>query len=115
MAKFLRQQRLLAAQDFSNVFQAPNRLSLNGLLALYRPNQFGYARLGLAIGKKAIPKAVNRNRVKRITRETFRKAAELEAIDVVIIARKGLQQRDNHELHCLLNELWQRLSRHYDE
>jgi ribonuclease P protein component len=45
----------------------------------------GKARLGLAITKRVAPRAVDRNRVKRIVREVFRHAApRLGAVDVVI-------------------------------
>jgi ribonuclease P protein component len=45
----------------------------------------GKARLGLAITKRVAPRAVDRNRVKRVVREVFRHAApQLRGVDVVI-------------------------------
>ena len=46
-------------------------------------------RLGLAIGRRASPRAVVRNRIKRIVRDVFRHAA-LPALDIVVVARGGL-------------------------
>jgi len=43
------------------------------------------ARLGLVVTKKGNPKAVRRNRLKRIIREQFRhQAATLPAVDLVV-------------------------------
>lgn len=49
----------------------------------------GCARLGLAVGRKASPHAVARNRIKRITRDVFRHT-QLPALDIVVLARAGL-------------------------
>lgn len=48
----------------------------------------GPARLGLAIAKKQARRAVDRSRLKRIARETFRRhRAQLPDVDLVILAR----------------------------
>jgi len=52
---------------------------------LARPNGLGHARMGLVIGKRILPRAVDRNRVKRCARAGFRQIfAELPACDFVI-------------------------------
>ncbi len=46
------------------------------------------ARLGLIIGKRAVAKAHQRNRLKRVAREAFRlKRSELPALDIVLQVR----------------------------
>jgi ribonuclease P protein component len=43
------------------------------------------ARLGLVIGKRAVRRAVDRNRAKRVLRETFRiRRRELASVDIVV-------------------------------
>ena len=54
------------------------------------------ARLGLAIAKKSVKTAVNRNRIKRLSREFFRLNHENIAIaDYVILVRSGIDKLDN--------------------
>ncbi len=46
------------------------------------------ARLGLAIAKKRAKRALDRNRIKRIARETFRhNLAPLEGVEIVVMNR----------------------------
>lgn len=50
-----------------------------------KPNQLGFPRLGLVIGKRILPRAVDRNRIKRCARESFRQLyPELPACDFVV-------------------------------
>jgi ribonuclease P protein component len=43
------------------------------------------ARLGMVIGKRAVRRAVDRNRAKRVLRETFRtRRSELPCVDIVV-------------------------------
>jgi len=54
---------------------------------VYRENQLGYPRLGLAVSRK-YGNAVQRNRLKRLIREAFRQAQhQLPACDVLVIPR----------------------------
>ena len=41
-------------------------------------------RLGLIVGKRMLPRAVDRNRAKRVIRESFRRAGQLPAMDIVV-------------------------------
>jgi len=74
------------------------------------PNAGEGPRLGLIVGKKAAPRAVDRNRVKRIARIVHRQlATELDALDVVVQLRDSPRRHDNavlfKELQGLLREL----------
>ena len=53
-------------------------------------NNLSYSRLGLSVGKR-VGNAVKRNRIKRLTRELFRKNKEKfpRGYDIVFIPRKG--------------------------
>lgn len=80
-------------------------------MLLARQNDLEYPRLGLVIGKKSIKLAVERNRVKRQIRESFRHHQDkLGGWDIVIIARKGMAEQQNVELARQFGKLWKRLT-----
>ena len=86
------------------------KVSDKHLLILARPNQLSHPRVGLVIAKKHVRLAVQRNRVKRAIRESFRlTSSSLPDLDIVVLARKGLGELDNRSLHQLLNNSWIRL------
>lgn len=107
---FPRCRRLLSAGDFQRVFQDPQRLSSSHLLVLYAPNDLGFSRLGLAIAKKHAKRAVDRNRVKRLVRESFRRQAEMPGVDLVVLAKAGIAKVDNPALLETLSKLWAKLA-----
>ena len=77
---------------------------------LARSNGQGSARLGLAVSKKHLRRAVDRNRVKRIARESFRLIhAQAQGIDFIVLARNSTVRCANSELHSSLQRHWRRL------
>jgi ribonuclease P protein component len=70
-----------------------------------------HQRLGLVIGKKNLRLASQRNRVKRIARELFRQQDQqsLPNLDLVLIARKGLEKLSNAEIRNILEPLFQKI------
>lgn len=111
---FARQQRLLTPEQFGEVFGYKKQLRSfdDSLTLLAAPNTVGYPRLGLAIAKKQLRRAVDRNRCKRVIRESFRHiAGDLPAIDIVVLARSELVRTDKRQLHDKLSRHWQRLAK----
>lgn len=77
---FPRRFRISRQEGFSGLLQ--ERPLLNRWFAVHtRSNKSGCARLGLSVGKRHIPGAAQRSRLKRKIRETFR-----------LQVRSGLQQ-----------------------
>ena len=111
---FARTRRLLNARDYSRVFEcAEAKASHKNLLLLARKNELQRHRLGLVIAKKNVRLAVQRNRIKRVAREFFRRLPEDGTpMDVVLLARRGIDQLDNAELSSILQQQWQRLDHH---
>ena len=75
------------------------------------PNGTDRPRLGLAIAKRQLKRAVWRNRAKRLIRESFRQAQHgLAGMDIVVQARSGLEQVPNPTLLASLQRHWARLA-----
>jgi len=75
---------------------------------LARLNQLSRARLGLAVSRRALPHAVDRNRVRRLARESFRHL-ELAPLDYVVMAKKDARAATNPELRSSLDRHFSRL------
>ena len=110
---FGREKRLLKPRQFKAVFDSPSgKVAGRNVLLLARANGLDHPRLGLVIGKKSVRLSVERNRLKRQIRETFRQSQDdLAGWDVVVVARKGLGDLDNPELAGQFIKLWKRLAR----
>ncbi|GAB2787860.1 ribonuclease P protein component [Halomonas shantousis] len=110
---FPRQLRLLTAGEYKHVFDdAHYKVHGKGLLALVRPNTLGHPRVGLVFSKKNVRRAVDRNRLKRLVRESIRlQQHRLPAVDIVVLARRGVQELDNDTLHRQLHGMWRRLEK----
>lgn len=101
--RFSRSLRLLRPEEFRHVFQQPRRRTSSGLVVLARCNDLDHPRLGLALSRKSLPLAVDRNRVKRTARELLRHCQHrLGGIDFVVMSRRGLQCRDKQRLRQTL-------------
>jgi ribonuclease P protein component len=108
---FPRQVRLLTPGDYRRVFdRADAKAQTKQILILARPNELGFARMGLVVAKKHAKRAVDRNEIKRIVRESFRHhQSELENLDCVILSRGGAKDLDKTELRRMVDQLWTRL------
>ena len=100
-AKFTIAYQLQRADGFDHVIRAENVSDKQFKLFFVR-NCKNNARLGIITSKKIFPSAVERNRVKRIIRETFRqhniKACKL---DLVVMVRGGYSETDNSQIDNL--------------
>lgn len=111
-ACFKRHARLLKAAEFSRVFNNAHRSSDRLLTILAVNNDLEHPRLGLAISKKNAKRAVDRNRIKRIIRESFRlHQADLPAADFVVMAKPVTKQASNAEIFSSLEMHWNRLKK----
>lgn len=71
-----------------------------------RGNDLGYSRLGIAISRKCSPRAVVRNRIKRVIRESFRlRKPKLGAVDLVFLGQPGMARSRLPELRGAVDKL----------
>ncbi|CAH0993023.1 Ribonuclease P protein component [Sinobacterium norvegicum] len=108
---FGRELRLLTALDYKTVFDdAQLKVACPQLLILARRSSSPRPRLGLIIAKKNVKLACTRNRLKRLLRESFRhQQHQLPELDIVVMARRGLADMDNSQVHKLIDKQWKRL------
>ncbi len=109
---FNKSSKLLTAADFSQVFDnSCCKAGDNAFLILAAHNRLEQGRLGLVIAKKQLKLAVERNRVKRIARESFRhKQQDLAGIDLVVLCRSGAKGLDKVEIRRKLDRLFDKIA-----
>lgn len=108
---FSRELRLLSPTHFEYVFNNAIPSVSPQLTLLARKNDKTVPRLGITISKKRVKRAHDRNRLKRVIRESFRLQRQaLPNIDIVVVGKSGLDKMGNTELFALLNKLWKKLA-----
>lgn len=106
--RFSRAARLLAPPQFDRVMREGTRQGGAFFRLHVIANTLGHARLGITVAKRNVPLSVQRNRIRRQIRESFRlHAPRALAIDVVIAAKPGLTARDNAALRGDLARLFE--------
>ena len=107
-AQLQRRVRIRQPAEFKQAFAKGFRITRTPLAAVCRPNQdTDHPRLGLAIARKAAPRAVDRNRIKRLIRESFRHNQQrLPPVDLVFYGMPGLHGMNNEQLRATLAEIW---------
>jgi ribonuclease P protein component len=110
-----RSMRLPDSRAFERVFAAPHRSADRFFTVLGRARPASPidpalgARLGLAISKRCANRAVARNRIKRVIRESFRLTRPtLGDIDLVVLCRRAAVEADSATLRDSLRAHWTR-------
>jgi ribonuclease P protein component len=103
---FPKKLRLLKPSDFAFVFQRPIRISSSKITIFSRLNVLDHPRIGMAIAKKHVKTSPERNRIKRLVRESFRlHQHKLLSMDYVILVKKGVININNESLSEVLERL----------
>ncbi len=110
MHHFSRSRRLIKKAEFNHVFSKAQRLVCGPLTILYKPNAFSFARLGFAISKRFAQRAVLRNKIRRIVKESFRQQTNLPAYDLVVLLNKTCDKQMVPFFHKNIEQLWQKLN-----
>ncbi|HTX23061.1 MAG TPA: ribonuclease P protein component [Steroidobacteraceae bacterium] len=103
-------RRLRRKSDFERVYARGRRWGDGFFAIIVSANRTGEARLGLAVAVKTVGSSVERNRIRRVIRETFRlRQHELPGVDLVVSARPQARGARNEQLRASLNTLWDRV------
>jgi len=106
--------RLITKAEFKYVFDKAHKINHKYLLVLYRPNQKQHARIGITIGKRIVNHAVDRNRIKRVIKESFRINREkVSGFDIVVLIRRQCDLLSKEELRKGVDYLWEKLVRQH--
>ena len=102
-----RQQKLITVESYQKVFGNSKRFGNKSITVLARANSLDHARLGLAISKKCAKRAVDRNRIKRLFRESFRlHQHSLPSVDIIAMCNSSVLTLDNQEMHKQIEIQW---------
>jgi ribonuclease P protein component len=103
-----KEQRLRRKREFDAVYAHGRRFG-NGFFGVTaHANLKGWPRLGLAVAVKTAGNGVERNRIRRLIRESFRlHQHHLPALDLVVSARLRARGARSAELRAQLEPLWQ--------
>jgi ribonuclease P protein component len=93
------------------VFAEPARSSDRFFSVLARPSGGSRARLGLTVSRRVAKRAVDRNKIKRIARESFRHQAALPPWDFVVLARPGADRAERRVLRTSLDRHFEQLNK----
>jgi ribonuclease P protein component len=104
-ARFSKAARLRHRQEFLRAQAQGKRFHTRHFGVTLAPMTEGHPRLGL-VATRRLGKAVRRNRVKRLLREFFRRhQTGLPAFDLVIMAKKGAEALEYHQVEEELGRL----------
>ena len=105
-----RRHRFVARGSFGAVLGAARKV--RGALAVVHavPGSAGRSRLGVALTRRLVPSSVERNRVKRVVREVFRRHAVKHAgVDCVVALRAAFVRSQAPALARELGALFDQL------
>jgi len=108
-----RRSRLSGKAAFAKVFQQAVVSADGSFKVLAHRNDLQESRLGMAVSRQVDKRAVQRNRLKRIVRESFRRHYLLHAregaIDIVVLPRQQAVSVSNRQLFEQLTQHWRRI------
>jgi ribonuclease P protein component len=112
--KFEPHKRLHQPAEFRLVRLHGRKLSDAYFTVSVLANQESFARLGLAIATRTFGSAVARNRIKRLTRESFRlNHHALPSVDVTVSARDAARQAEAKALRASLDKHWKNITQRW--
>jgi ribonuclease P protein component len=110
---FPRGHRLLRPAEFQRIFKGAEwRIAGTAFTLLAVANNLNHPRLGVALAKRQVRHAVQRNRIRRQLRESFRlHQHQIGGVDIVVLGRAGIDALSTPELRAAIDRSWQELAK----
>jgi len=103
--------RLRSKLQFDAIYASGRRIDDRFFGVRIAPNKLSHPRLGLAVAVKTAGNGVERNRLRRLVKESFRLAQlQLPAVDIVVAAKFPARAAPSSSLRASLATLWQRVA-----
>lgn len=114
---FPKSRRLLTQSDYQPVFKkAAIKVRKGSLLLLAAQNATTQPKLGLVVAKRYVKHAVNRNQIKRWSREIFRhQAGKLGNMSVVLLLKQKVTKATLKDIKCELQQAFLTLQKRIDK
>lgn len=105
------EKRLRSKLQFDAIYASGRRIDDRFFGLRVMPNGLAHPRIGLAVAVKTAGTGAERNRLRRIVRESFRLAQHtLPAVDIVVGAKNPTREAPSANLRASLATLWQRVA-----
>jgi len=105
-----KQLKLTHAEQFAATFRSGKKYSCGFLALFVKPNDLEHPRLGVVVSKKAVRKAVARNQIKRLMRESFRlNQHTIGGFDIVAVAYADIKKFNKTDIRQTLDKQWAKL------
>ncbi len=105
---FTPQERLHTASQHQRVFNQADKSSSESFIMLFRENNVGFPRTGVVVAKRKAKRAVDRNLIKRIVRDSFRlNKTKLPSYDFIVILKSPITKIRRDKLRKEITILWQ--------
>lgn len=102
-----KKSRLLLNAQFQYIYSKNYRIHTKNFLMFMYVNYLRFPRLGVSVPKKNVARSHDRNRVKRLIRESFRLVQHnLLFMDFIVIAKKNIHLLNNEKIFYFLKQLW---------
>lgn len=109
---YSRRHRFSVQGSFGPVLRASRKVRGRFAILHVAPGQPGRSRLGVALTRRLVPHSVDRNRVKRIVRDTFRRHVVKRAgLDCVVSLRERFDAAQAEPVFAEIRTLFDQLAK----
>ncbi|ATW01899.1 ribonuclease P protein component [Candidatus Legionella polyplacis] len=111
MHSFSKNRRIFKTKDFKFAFRNSRKIVIFCFVLFFWKNLLENARLGIIISKKIIKKSHNRNKIRRLIKETFRLTTFINNLDIVVLVNSKIVGLSNQCIIYTLNDVWKKVQK----